>query len=32
MLQNMVKKCGKMLQEQAENTEKSIYKVNLTGL
>jgi len=32
MLQNMVKKCGKMLQEQVKNMEKCIYEVDLAGL
>lgn len=32
MLQNMAKKCGKMLQEPMKNAEKCIYEVNLAGL
>ena len=32
MLQNMVKKCRKMLQEQMKNTEKCNYEVELAGV
>ena len=32
MLQNIVKKCGKMLQKPIKNTEKCNYEVELAGV